>query len=166
MIFADIPDGASVFLDANTYVYHFAPHPVYKTPCTDLLDRIERGRVRGFTSTHVVTEISHRLMTLEAVDAFHWPIAGIAVRLRKHPADVQKLVNYRQAVHNILNSKVQVLEILRQLTASATDLSRQWGVLSNDALIVALMQGHGIVNLASNDSDFDRIAGLMRYSPL
>jgi len=56
MIFADIPNGSSVFLDANTFVYHFAADPVLKTPCTQLLDRIEQNLVHGFISTHVVTE--------------------------------------------------------------------------------------------------------------
>ena len=29
MTFADIPAGSSVFVDANTFVYHFQPHPLY-----------------------------------------------------------------------------------------------------------------------------------------
>ena len=28
MTFADLVSGQSVFLDANTFVYHFQPHPV------------------------------------------------------------------------------------------------------------------------------------------
>ncbi len=36
MIFADLPAGASVFLDANTLVYHFQPHPVHGPVCTTL----------------------------------------------------------------------------------------------------------------------------------
>lgn len=39
MTFADIPTGASVFIDANTFVYHFAPHPVFKAACGLLLLR-------------------------------------------------------------------------------------------------------------------------------
>ena len=166
MIFADIPDGASVFLDANTYVYHFAPDPIYKTPCTQLIDRIEQGLVHGFTSTHVLTEIAHRLMSLEAMDVFGWPIAGIAARLRRHPSEVQRLATYRNSVQIILSSRVNILTIPPQLAAVATSLSQQWGLLSNDALIVAVMQAHGVVNLASNDGDFDRVAGLVRFSPL
>jgi predicted nucleic acid-binding protein len=40
------------------------------------------------------------------------------------------------------------------------------GLLSNDALIVAVMQVNGLVNLASADSDFDRLTGLTRYGPV
>ncbi|MBW3540208.1 MAG: PIN domain-containing protein [Planctomycetes bacterium] len=37
--------------------------------------------------------------------------------------------------------------------------------LTNDALVVAVMQAHGLPDLASHDADFDRVAGLTRYAP-
>jgi predicted nucleic acid-binding protein len=166
MIFADIPDGTSVFLDANTFVYHFTADPVYKVPCTQLLDRVDQNLVHGFTSTHVLTEVAHRLMTLEAMKAYGWPSAGIATRLRRHPSEVQKLVTFRSAVQIIVASRVSILTITPQLAATATGLSQQWGLLSSDALIVAVMQAHSLANLASNDSDFDSVAGLVRFSPV
>ncbi len=165
MIFADIPDGSSVFVDANTFVYHFAADPVLKAACTQLLDRIERNLVHGFISTHVVTEVAHRLMTLEAINTLGWPIAGIAARLRRHPGELQKLALYRTAVQILLASKITILTIAPQLAAMATSVSQQWGLLSSDALIVGVMQAHGLANLASNDSDFDRVAGMVRFSP-
>jgi predicted nucleic acid-binding protein len=45
-------------------------------------------------------------------------------------------------------------------------LSRQYELLSGDALIVAVMQVHGLTNLASNDTDFDRVPGLTRFAPV
>jgi hypothetical protein len=32
-------------------------------------------------------------------------------------------------------------------------------------LVVAGMQAHGLMNLASNHADFDRVPGLTRYAP-
>ncbi|MCI0335213.1 MAG: type II toxin-antitoxin system VapC family toxin [Planctomycetes bacterium] len=51
------------------------------------------------------------------------------------------------------------------LVLAAADLSRQHGLLTNDALVVAVMHAHGLTDLASNDADFDRVPGLMRYAP-
>ena len=34
MIFADLPAGATVFVDANTFVYYFEPHPILGPFCT------------------------------------------------------------------------------------------------------------------------------------
>jgi len=104
-------------------------------------------------------------MTLEAVNVFGWPIVGIAARLRRRPGEIQKLTSYRTAIQIILASKVTILTIAPQLAATATSLSQQWGLLSNDAMIVAVMQAHGITQLASNDGDFDRVAGLVRFLP-
>ena len=41
------------------------------------------------------------------------------------------------------------------LVAAGTALSWQTGLLSNDALILAVMQSNGLSRLASSDQDFD-----------
>ena len=58
----------------------FANHPNFGAVCTQLVKRIEQHQLPGFISTHVLSEIAHRLMTLEALDRFGWPPAGIAAR--------------------------------------------------------------------------------------
>ena len=66
MTFADLQAGDSVFVDANTLIYHCTLDPAYGSACTDLLDQIGRGVITGFTSTHLLSEVAHRLMALEA----------------------------------------------------------------------------------------------------
>ena len=157
--------GGAIFLDANPFVYHFVSDPQYGAACSGLLQRIEDQEIQGLTSTHVLTEMAHRIMTLEAISAFTWPMAGIARRLRQHPAQVQQLTGFHQAVERVLQSRIQVLTIPVSLIAAGARLSRQTGLLSNDALIVAVMQANGLTRLASSDHDFDRISGLTRYEP-
>ncbi len=165
MTFADLGMGDAVFLDANTLVYHLTSDRLFGAACSQLLQRIENQEIQGFTSTHVLTEMAHRIMTIEAIAVFAWPIAGIAQRLRQHPAQVQQLASFQQAVERILQSRIQVLTIPVPLMAAGTRISRQTGLLSNDALIVAVMQTNGLTNLASSDLDFDRVPGLTRYAP-
>jgi predicted nucleic acid-binding protein len=165
MTFADLLAGDSVFVDANTFTYHFQPHPVLGPPCSNLLQRIENQELSGCTSTHVLSEFAHRLMTIEASVLFVWPFTGIAYRLRKNPAQVQKLSAYWKAVDAVLNSRMQVLTIAPVVVQAAATVSRQTGLLCNDALIVAVMQQHGLTKLASSDSDFDGVPGLVRYAP-
>ncbi len=165
LIFGDIPAGAAIFLDANTFVYSHSLHPQLGAASTQLLERIERRELSGFTSAHVLAETAHRLMTLEACTVLGWPFAGIARRLRRHPAQAQTLTLFRQAIDGILNSAVQVLALDGPLIAEAGDASRRTGLLTNDALVVAVMQRHGLTHLASHDADFDRVPGLTRYAP-
>jgi predicted nucleic acid-binding protein len=68
MTFASIPPGATIFLDANTLIYHFTNDPKYGSACTHLLKRVERHHIQGFTSAHVLGDAAHRLMTLEAIN--------------------------------------------------------------------------------------------------
>jgi predicted nucleic acid-binding protein len=51
------------------------------------------------------------------------------------------------------------------LIDTACTISQQTGLLSNDALTVAVMQANGLTNIASNDADFDRVPRLTRYGP-
>lgn len=75
MIFADLAAGDSVFLDANTFIYHFGPDPALGPPCSQLLQRIENQELSSFTSVHLLAEVVHKLMTIEASALFGWPMA-------------------------------------------------------------------------------------------
>jgi predicted nucleic acid-binding protein len=49
---------------------------------------------------------------------------------------------------------------------TAAVICQQVGLLTNDGLVVAVMQANGLTKIASNDADFDRVPGLTRYAPL
>jgi predicted nucleic acid-binding protein len=165
MSFADLPAGASVFLDANVFVLHFEPHPLLGSACNQLIQSIESDQVRGITSTHVLSEVAHRLMALEASQLPGWTAAKVVQRLRQNPTVLQGLTRFRSAIQTVLRSHIQVLTIAPALIDAAAAISQQTGLLTNDALIVALMREHGLTNLASHDADFDRVPGLTRYAP-
>ncbi len=165
MIFADLQAGQSLFLDANTLVYHFGPHPVFGSACQQLVQRIKNREVVGFTSTPVLSELAHRLMTMEASALFGWP-SKVVDHLKKNPAAVGQLSKFRQAVAKVPQLNIQVLTIPEAMVETAAAVSQQTSLLSNDALIVAVMQAHGLTNLASHDADFDRVPSLTRYGPI
>jgi len=166
MTFADIPNGASVFVDANPFVYAFAPHVQFAPPSSRLLKRVEHGEFAGFTSSAVLSDVAHRLMTLEACAAFSWPYAGIASRLKKHPAQLQLLARFRQAVDDNIGMGFQVLPSRARHVAATAVASQNFGLLSNDTPIVVLMEDNQFVHLASHDADFDRVPNLTRYAPI
>jgi predicted nucleic acid-binding protein len=165
MNFSEIPPGVAVFLDANTLVYHFASEPTFGAASTELVRRIERGQLRGFISTHVLADMAHRLMTLEAIKTFGWSPARIALQLRRHHQEISKLTVYREAVARIPLLGLDVLPVERASVEAATSVSQMHGLLTGDALIVAVMRQHGLANIASNDGDFDCVPGLTRYTP-
>lgn len=165
MTFASIPRGRQVFIDANTFVYHASADPNHGAACKQLMERIARREIEGFTSAHVLGDVAHRLMTLEAMAALGWAAKGIVARLRHNPAEVQKLTRFRQAIDDVGLMGVHVLPLDYSLVSAGTVLSQQYGLLTGDALIVAVMRQHHLTDLASNDADFDRVPGLTRYAP-
>jgi predicted nucleic acid-binding protein len=112
----------------------------------------------------MLSDVAHHLMTFEAATVFGWS-TKVVQRLRRDPGAVQRLIKFHEAICKVPQLGIQVLTIPDPLIRAATLVSRQTGLLSNDALIVAVMQQHGLTNLASSDHDFDRVPGITRYEP-
>jgi predicted nucleic acid-binding protein len=166
MTFDDIPAGAAVFVDANPFIYYFEPHPVFGPACRQLFQRIENQELQGFTSAEVLGDVVHRVMTQEATNLFGRPMTGIATWLKGHPAEIQRLSRHRLAVDDIALMNIQILPVTAPLVSLAADLSRQFGLLTNDALVISVMRDQGLTLLASHDADFDRVSGLTRHAPV
>jgi predicted nucleic acid-binding protein len=166
MTFADLGAGDAIFLDANIFIFQFGPHPIFGPACNALLRQIENGQLLGFTSTHVIGEVAHRLMLTEATAATGWVQSKVKHRLKQQPNIIGTLTRFRMAIEGILQSKIQVLTIPAALLGNAAVLSQKYGQLTNDALTSALMQAHGLNKIASDDADFDRVPGVTRYAPL
>lgn len=164
MIFADLPMNSAALVDANIFVFYFQPHAVLGPNCTSLIKRIELKELTGFTSTHVLGEVAHRLMTMEASIKFGWQ-TKIVNRLKRDPSAMQKLSDFRRACQQIPTLGFRILTIDAPLLDTAAGISQQYGLLTNDALVVAVMQANGLTNIASSDADFDRVPGLTRYAP-
>ena len=161
----DVLASQAVFVDANTFVYALAPEPTLGPPCFQFLERIKRKEVEAFASSHVFSDVAHRLMSLEACATFGWPYAGIANRLKRHPTEIAKLQKFRHALDQIVAIGLHILPVNSQDILLAGDLSIQHALLSGDALIVAMMQKSGVTQLASNDADFDHGPGITRFGP-
>ena len=166
MIFADLGAGDSVFVDANTLIYHLAPDPLFGVACQQFVGQIENGQLHGFTSTHVLGEVAHQLMIVEASALPGWTHGKVKQRLQQQPAALQNLWRFRQPVETVLQSKLVVMTIAPALLGAAAVISQQHGLLTNDALIVAIMQANGFTKIASGDADFDRVPGMTRYAPV
>ena len=165
MTLDQVPAGSHVFVDSNILVYHFQPHPSFGPVCHRLLERIERQDIEGSTSTNLLGELAHRLMVIEAGTLPGWGGGKVLNRLKQQPSVVKQLTLFQTAVESVLQSKIQVLPIPPALVSTAATLSRQHGLLTTDAVILALMQAHRLTDLASHYAHFDGLPGITRYAP-
>lgn len=164
MIFDDLLAGTNLFVDANPLVYYFASDPLLGAACARLIARVQNREIRAYTSTHILSEAAHKLMAIEAATQFGWKSKAVQ-HLKQQPNKVRQLTRFRQAIQQVPQLGIHILSIAPALIDSGTLLSQQTGLLTNDALIVAVMQSHGLTHLASADTDFDRVPGLTRYAP-
>ena len=119
MSLSNLASGSSVFIDANIFVFAFAPDLQLGPSCGQLLERIERKDLQGYTSSQVLSDVAHRLMSLEACATFGWPFAGIVGRMQRHPDEITKLARFRQAVESVSKIGVEVLPVLAKQVESA-----------------------------------------------
>jgi predicted nucleic acid-binding protein len=165
MTLDQVPSGAHVFVDSNVFVYHFQPHPTFGPMCHRLIERIERQDIEGTTSTNMLGELAHRLMVIEAAALPGWAGGKVLNRLKQQPDVVKRLSLFQTAVDSVLQSNTRVLALSTGLVSTAVMLSRQHGLLTTDATVLASMQVLQVEHLASHDAHFDGLPNLTRYSP-
>lgn len=131
----------TVFLDSNVPMYAAGSAHPHKDPSLRLLRRAQLKSISLVTSTEVLQEILHRYHRLGRPDV---------------AAEVYRLV---------IDLCVAVLPVTLAETDLAVDLLERNGGSVRDALHVAVMRHHDIVEVATFDVGFDAFAGVTRVTP-
>lgn len=162
MTLAEIPDGDSVFLDANIFIYHFTGA---SRECAELLTRCERNALRGCTGTLTLAEVCHRLMMAEAIAKGRLTPKNAVRKLKKNPKLVQSLTQYPAHVAAIQGWGLRIVALPDDALLVSQTYRTRHGLMTNDSLIPVLMREAGTTNLATLDSAFRRVPGIHVYSP-
>ena len=160
-----IPDGVVCYLDATIFYYHLVDAPPLSDDCSDLLTRIERGRVQGVTSSIAIAEATHKVMLAEVVQRHGVDYRGLIARLKRHPELLDGLTNHFQVAATVRSLRLTVEAITLDILARGAELSSQKHLLTNDALTLVVMEKLGVSTLATNDDDFDAVDGITVYKP-
>ena len=78
---------------------------------------------------------------------------------------MSELGEFQHAAAELTHLPLRVLPIDAEIIEAGAKLSQQLGLLTNDALIVALIRYHGLQHLVTNDDDFDGITGVTVWKP-
>ncbi len=86
MFLSDLRDGSSVFIDANIFIYHFSKESKLNPASSKFLERIEEGKINGFTSIAIIQEVTHRMMIVEAASILpEIKVKDLVRYLKVHP---------------------------------------------------------------------------------
>ena len=157
-----LPDESSVFIDANVFIYHFTAASVW---CRRLLDRCATGSLHGITSLPVLLEVAHRLMIIEAQQDQLVRGSNPGEKLARLPAVVRRLHRYEEWTLAIPRMGIEVEEVTQRDVVRSLDVLRTTGLLTLDALIVAVMRRLQLANLASADQGFRAVGGVSLLEP-
>ena len=157
-----IPAGTTVFIDANIFLYHFTG---VSAQCFSLLTRCESRHIEGVTGVHILAEVAHRLMMIEAVRKGLVTSGGVAAKLRGRPEVVRSLTDYHVSVDTILNAGFRILALTPEDFSLSAVLRSNSGFLVNDSLTASVIQRERIAALATSERDFERMQHLRLYSP-
>ncbi len=159
------PTGESCFIDANILGYASIECVPLTTPCRTFLGRVAAGEVFAFTSAGVVADALFKTMVIEATHRFVPPGTKALAFLQNHPEAISQLSHYPAAAESLAVLPLRLLPVDWEVIRSAIRISVEHSLLTNDAIIVALMRRHQITHLITNDDDFDTIPGVTVWKP-
>jgi len=162
MKLAEVSRGV-VYIDTNVLYMYLRADPLHLAAIELFLKRVVRGEITACVSLFVVDELYYRLL-----------LALVKEHTGRNPLDVLRedlpgtIVEHGDRITSALR-KLLGLPNLTLVDVTAADLDRmlenitRFGLLPRDAAHVALMQRLGITGVASDDMDFDRVAGIERH---
>jgi predicted nucleic acid-binding protein len=162
MKLSDILNGASVFIDANIFIYAVEQR---SPQCRHLLHRCDTEAVHAVASTIVLAEICHRRMINEARAAGLIFGPNPARALAEKRGAVQQLSIYAGNIRDLLDSSIRFEAVLPQDFSVALELQKQHALLTNDSLNLAVAKRLGIQEIATADPAFENVQGVIVYKP-
>lgn len=162
----DIPDRADVMLDANVLIYALFSHTPQHLTCLHLLERSARDELRLYVTVSIAAEAIHRAMVIEArAQSIAQRSTDMVTYLKQHPQAVQQLTRYKTILRDLTQAHVNILPLSYRDLHAGKQYRDNYGLLTNDSLIMAAMQREGITYLATNDSDFERVPQIAVRQP-
>jgi hypothetical protein len=93
--------GATVFIDANIFLYKILEHWKYARPCNELLKDVNRGKYSGVISVFVCNEVFHRVMFAELFKEHNIDAKHATKYLKDNPDVLKELWAPGEAIKNI-----------------------------------------------------------------
>ncbi len=157
-----IPLKSSIFIDSNIFIYHFLD---VSEPCTNFLENIELGDIDGYTSTVVLSEVLHRLMIAEVNEIYDIDPKKVVKYLKQNPEIISTLEKCETAINEINEFNINILTVTVESIYQSRSIRKEYGLMTNDSLNLYVMKINGLNNMATNDSDFERVDWLHVWKP-
>ncbi len=121
--------------------------------------------IEAYTSTVVLAEVLHRLMIAEVIEKYDVKPGRAIKYLKEKPEIIPTLEKCEIAIKEIPEFKVKILSISPETIFQSKSLRKKYNMLTNDSLNLCVMKANGLTDIATNDSDFDRVDWVKVWKP-
>ena len=161
-----IPKGKTIFIDANIFLYEIFDHPIFGENSHRIFKDVENGHLQGLTSTLVLDEVFYKMMLMEASNKFHIPLKDASSYLKRNYHRITVLTDSRKNIQKIQRiNNLEIKGISPEIFEMSTEIAETNMLLPHDASHLAVMRFTGLSDIATNDSDFERVAGIRVWRP-
>jgi len=161
MTLADIHNGARVLLDTNVLIY---ARRGISPQCRALLKRCQGKAVQGVITPFIMAEFCHRRMMQEA-QGRGFAGSNPARALAERPEMIRSLTVYVEDTRALLSGELDLAQTQPEDFLEALLLQKLHGLMTIDAINLAVAKRLGIHEIATADVNFDAIQGLIVYKP-
>ena len=162
MNLGQIRNGELIVIDTNVLVY---ANQQKSQQCVQLLHRCVRDDVEAVVPIPMVAELMHTLMLLEARENGWIERANPSRALSDKPGLVKRLSNYEKQISQFLGIGLRLESVVTVDIIETLSIQREFGLLTNDALLVAVARRLNCGSIVSADRAFAALSGFMVYAP-
>jgi predicted nucleic acid-binding protein len=157
-----LPEGTNCLVDTNIFLYHLAAG---SNDCRQLISRIGRGEISGYVTIPIVSELLHKRMVIEAVNAGLVSGSKPFEKLKRQPQLIAKLSSYITETTQLLQLPLTMIEVTDEDISWSHTLRRAYGMLVIDSINLACAVRRGITDIATHDTDFLHVPNLKIWQP-
>jgi predicted nucleic acid-binding protein len=159
-----------IFVDANIFVDHASANPSYGKSCEEFLEKVESKNIVAITTTAVLDEVGYIQSLLEGARVLKTDELKI---VRKKIKEDQKLAmtcykkvrEYLKYIFFLGERGLDIQKIELKEVLIATMVGGEYRLLFTDSLHLAVMKRLKIINIATRDSDFERVDWIKVWEP-
>ncbi len=159
----DIQSGSLCVIDTNVLIY---AEECVSDQAQRLLRRCARGELSGILPQTVWQELTHKLMLAEAMMRGMISGGSPAAKLAARPEAVKGISLYRAKVQALVDMGLGFEACkLADITKKAFELQDKYGLLTNDAVVLAVALRLKADALVSGDKAFHSISEIAVHAP-
>ncbi len=161
----DLVEESRVFIDSNIFTYDLVKNPSYFFPCKDFFERIENGEIHGAFNSIVFSETTFNFIKSFVAQKHKIKKVKKILPFILNNIEILKDIELTPVVELFSLHNLEFLQIPKEDLFKSKNYIKQNQLLTNDSIILSTMKAHDIKDIATNDSDFERVKGIKIWKP-